>query len=422
MIGADALAGARAAAAERDRRDPLAPIRDAFVLDHRIVYLDGNSLGPLPRATSAQVAGAIENEWGRDLIASWNTAQWFRKPWTVGDRVGRLIGAAPGQVVVCDSTSVNLFKAACAALRLRPDRSVIVSEAGNFPTDLYILDSAGRWAGACRLRLAGRDGDLDALIDAAGDDRPALVCLTQVDFRSGMRHEMAAVNRRIHAAGAVAIWDLSHSAGAFPVTLDDDGSDFAVGCSYKYLNGGPGAPAWIYCARRWHDAIDQPLSGWIGHADPFAFELGYRPAEGIGRFLCGTPGIVGIAALEAALDVWDRVEMSTVRAKSEALTESFIAAVGSFAERHGLALATPRAAGSRGSQVSWRHRHAYAVVKALIADGVVGDFRAPDVMRFGFTPLTLRHVDVIDAARRLERILDDERWRPFEGDRGAAVT
>lgn len=416
------LADARVAAAGRDACDPLAAIRDAFLLDDRTIYLDGNSLGPLPRRAAAKVGATIEQEWGRDLIASWNTAEWFRKPWSVGDRIGRLVGAAPGQVVVCDSTSINLFKAACAALRMRPDREVIVSEAGNFPTDLYILESAGRWSGGRRLRLAGRDGALDELIAADGADRPALVCLTQVDFRSGLRHDMAAVNQRIRAAGALGIWDLSHSAGAFPVALDADGSDFAVGCTYKYLNGGPGAPAFVYAARRWHEAIDQPLAGWIGHADPFAFELGYRPAEGIGRFLCGTPGIVGIAALEAALDVWDRVDLAVVRTKSEALTEAFIAAVGRFADRHGLELATPSAVAARGSQVSWRHPRGYAVMKALIADGVVGDFRAPDVMRFGFTPLTLRHVDVIDAAARLERILDEERWRPFEGGRGSAVT
>jgi len=401
-----------------DAADPLAPLRAQFDLPPGLIYLDGNSLGPPVRGASERVRRVVEAEWGRGLIASWNEAKWIDAPFTSGDRIGRLIGAAPGQVVAGDSTSVALFKVLAAALSLRPGRRTIVSEAGNFPTDLYVAEGLAALAGGISLRLAGRDGPLDALL---GPD-VAAVMLTEVDFRTGARHDMAAVTQRIHACGALAIWDLAHSAGAFEVALDAAGADFAVGCTYKYLNAGPGAPAYLYAAARHHEAARQPLTGWLGHADPFAFETGYRPASGIARFVTGTPPILAFAPLFASLDVWDTIDMRQVRAKSLALTDLFITRVDRFAERHGLTLATPRTHAARGSQVSLRHPAGYAIVKALIAEGVVGDFRSPDILRFGFTPSTLSFAEVAEAAARLEAILDDGRWRSFSNARDAKVT
>jgi kynureninase len=404
----------RADCAALDARDPLAHARELFDLPDGVIYLDGNSLGPLPRGLPERMQRAIRNEWGRDLIRSWNSADWIGLPTRLGDKLARLVGAAPGQVVVADSTSVNLFKVLSAALAMRPGRSVIVSERGNFPTDLYIAQGLiAQLGGQHTLRLVEREG----LAGALGPD-VAAVMLTQVDYRSGAMLDMAETTRAIHACGALAVWDLAHSAGAFPVALDDAQADFAVGCGYKYLNGGPGAPAFLYVARRHQAAFAQPLSGWHGHAAPFRFDTDYQPAEGVARYLCGTPPVLSMIALEQGLDLMLGLEaaggMAAIRRKSLALTDLFIALVRARCAGHGLALATPEAHALRGSQVSWRLAdgdQAYAVVQALIARGVIGDFRAPDVMRFGFAPLYLRHVDVWDAVDHLATILASGAWR-----------
>jgi len=399
-----------------DRADPLAAAYDAFVRPPGI-YLDGNSLGPLPSGTAERVRMAIEREWGEGLIGSWNTAGWFQKPTTVGDRVGRLIGAAPGQVVVCDTISVNLFKLVCAVLHLRPGRRRIVTEAGNFPSDLYVMQGVQQAFPDLTVTLVEPGGVAAAL----GPDVAATV-LTEVDFRTGLRHDMAATTRAAHDAGALTIWDLAHSAGAFPVALDACDADFAVGCTYKYLNAGPGAPAFLYAARHWHDAAIHPLTGWIGHADPFAFSLDYIPAPDIRRFLSGTPPILTIAALEASLDVFETVDLFAVREKSVRLCELFIELVDRLPAEYGLTVASPRVSAVRGSQVSLRHPNGLAIMRALIAAGVTGDFRAPDILRFGFTPLTLRYADVVDAVRVLDDVMARGRWRADAGTRTGAVT
>ncbi|MFC1433445.1 kynureninase [Streptacidiphilus sp. N1-3] len=397
-----ATAGRGAAEVEAlDAADPLRAFRDRFTLPEGVLYLDGNSLGALPAHTPERIARMVEQEWGRGLIRSWNEAGWYDLPRGLGDRIAPLVGAAAGQTVVCDSTSVNLFKVLTTALRLRPDRRVIVSELGSFPTDLYLTEGAG--VGYDR-RLLDRDGDtLEQLLD----QDVAVVLLSHVDYRTGRLQDMAAVTELVHRHGALMVWDLCHSVGALPVRLDACEVDFAVGCSYKYLNGGPGSPAFLYAAARHHDAASQPLTGWFGHADPFAFEPGYRPADGIGRFLTGTPPLLSLAGLQAALDLWDEVDLTALRAKSLALTSLFLR----LTEPLGLPSLTPQDPEQRGSQVSLRHPQAYAVMQALIERGVIGDFRAPDVLRFGFTPLYLSHAEVRDAAEALREVLVSEVWR-----------
>ncbi|QMU74908.1 kynureninase [Streptacidiphilus sp. PB12-B1b] len=407
----------RADALALDAADPLRGLRSRFTLPDGVLYLDGNSLGALPAHTPDRIAGMVAREWGEGLIRSWNEAGWYDLPRGLGERIAPLVGAATGQVVVCDSTSVNLFKVLTAALRLRPDRRVIVSELGSFPTDLYLTEGVtggfgggpaegdgSAEGGGYRRRLLGRDSDrLEELI---GEDT-AVVLLSHVDYRTGALQDMAAVTELAHRHGALIVWDLCHSAGALPVRLDACGADFAVGCSYKYLNGGPGAPAFLYAAARHLEDSRQPLTGWFGHAEPFAFEAGYRPAEGIGRFLTGTPPLLSLAGLEAALDIWDDVDLDALRAKSLALTSLFLELTAPL----GLESATPAEPDRRGSQVSLRHPQAYPVMQALIARGVIGDYRAPDVLRFGFTPLYLSHADVWDAAEALRQVLDSGEWR-----------
>jgi len=383
-----------------DCGDPLRGMRERFTLPEGVVYLDGNSLGALPAATPARVAELVTREWGQGLIRSWNDAGWYDLPRGLGDRIAPLVGAAPGQVVVCDSTSVNLFKVLTAALRLRPDRPVIVSELGSFPTDLYLTEGVGSY----QRRLLGRDGDtLEQLIGAD----TAVVLLSHVDYRSGRLQDMAAVTELAHRHGALVVWDLCHSAGALPVRLDDCAADFAVGCTYKYLNGGPGSPAFLYAATRHQQDAEQPLTGWFGHAEPFAFEPGYRPAAGIGRFLTGTPPLLSFAGLQAALDIWAEVDLDALRAKSLSLSSLFLELTAPL----GLESVTPAEPEQRGSQVSLRHPQAYQVMQALIARGVIGDFRAPDVLRFGFTPLYLSHAEVWDAAEALREVLGSGSWR-----------
>lgn len=389
-----------------DAADPLAAFGQRFNLPDGLVYLDGNSLGALPRDTPARVARAITDEWGRDLIRSWNTAGWMDMPMRIGDKIGRLIGALPGETVCADSTSINVFKALSAALRLNPGRKVILSEPDNFPTDLYMAQGlTGLLNDGHRLVLKTPDE-----IEAALNADTAVLMLTHVNYRSGRMHDMARLTEKAHAVGALVVWDLAHSAGAVPVDLTAAGADMAVGCGYKYLNGGPGAPAFIMVAGRHQARFSQPLSGWLGHADPFAFSVDYRPAAGIGRALCGTPAVLNMTALECGLDVMLEADPGAMRAKSLALTDLFIAEVEARGAGRGLSLLTPREHHLRGSQVSFAHAEGYAIMQALIARGVIGDFRAPDILRFGFTPLYTRYADVWKAAGALADILATGAW------------
>ena len=401
-----------------DRIDPLAPLRDKFLLPSGVIYLDGNSLGALPRSTAHRLSRVIEQEWGEDLIGSWNRHGWMAMPERVGSKIARLIGADASEVVVAESTSINLFKVLAAALKMRPQRRVIVSETESFPTDLYMVE------GLAELLDQGHTLRLVAAADLvqALDSAAAVLLLTHVNFRTGAMHDMAALTAAAHAAGAFAIWDLAHSAGAVPVDLDGARADFAVGCGYKYLNGGPGAPAFVYAAARHHGQAPQPLYGWLGHAAPFEFAAGYRPGPGIRQYVVSSPPILSMAALEEGVDLLMQVDMTELRAKSVALTDAFIARVEARCAGLGLTLATPRDSARRGSHVSFAHEHAYALMQALIARGVVGDFRTPDLIRFGFTPLYTRHVDAWDAAEILRDVLVSGAWRRPEFQTRAAVT
>jgi kynureninase len=401
-----------------DADDPLAAKRGEFLLPEGVIYLDGNSLGALPRATPARIAEVVTAQWGGDLIRSWNKHGWIELPRRVGDKIARLIGAGPGEVVVADSTSINLFKVLAAALRLNPQRRVILSERENFPTDLYIAQGLGGLLDqGHRLRLVEGDEVLAAI-----DDDTAVVMLTQVNYRTGAMHDLAQVTRAARDKGALMLWDLAHSAGAVPVDLRAADADFAVGCGYKYLNGGPGAPAFVWVAPRHQERFVQPLSGWLGHDAPFAFETEYRPAAGIGRYVCGTPPVLSLAALDAGIDLLLSADIAALREKSVALTELFIRAVEQECAGLGLALVSPRDPARRGSQVSFTHAQGYPVMQALIARGVIGDFRAPDILRFGFAPLYLRFVDVWDAAAALRDILATRAWNRPEFHRREKVT
>jgi kynureninase len=415
----------RQAALALDAADPLAPLRKQFHLPPGVIYLDGNSLGVLPRAAAARVQQVVEGEWGDGLIRSWNTAGWIDLPQRVGDKIARLVGARPGELVVADSTSVNLFKVLSAALAISaadsPARRRIVSERSNFPTDLYIAEAIARDK-SFELVLADAD-ELPHLLDGGC----ALLMLTHVNYRSGRMHDMAALTAAAHRAGALAIWDLAHSAGAVPVDLNGAQADFAVGCGYKYLNGGPGAPAFVWVHPRHAERFWQPLAGWMGHAAPFDFTPGYRPAPGIVRYLCGTPAVLSLAALECGVDTVLAADsfggMTALRAKSVALTRLFIDAVESRCAGHGLRLASPRDDAQRGSQVCLaRDVGAFAIIQALIARGVIGDFRASDILRFGFTPLYTRYVDVWDAVDHLHAVLESGQWRSAEFNQPKAVT
>jgi kynureninase len=385
-----------------DRTDPLAPLRDRFSLPDGVIYLDGNSLGPLPRSVAPHLASVVASQWGDGLIRSWNTHDWIDLPARVGRRIGRLIGAPDGTVVVADSTSINLFKALSAALRLRPDRKVILSQRGNFPTDAYIASGVAALSG-CELRLV----EPDELTASLGPD-VAVLMLTEVNYRTGARHDMAALTVAAHAAGALAVWDLAHSAGAFPVDLAAADADFAVGCGYKYLNGGPGAPAFVYAAPRHLDGLRQPLSGWLGHAAPFEFADDYRPAAGIDAMRVGTPAILSMSALDAALDAFEGVDLAALKRKSDRLFELFTTELAVLAPE--LALITPTDPARRGSQASFRFADGYAAMQAVIARGVIGDFRGPDIMRFGFAPMYLRHADVWRAARHVGEVMQRREW------------
>lgn len=393
-----------------------AATRARFDLPEGVIYLDGNSLGPLPKGAAERAQQVIAREWGEMLITAWNRAGWIDLPRRLGDRIGRLIGAPPGTVSVGDTLSIKVYQALASALDLNPGRKVVLSDSGNFPTDLYMAEGL--------LRTLGKGHELRILApeDLAGaiTDEVAAVMLTEVDYRTGRCHDMAAITAKAHAAGVIALWDLAHSAGALPVDLAGARVDFATGCTYKYLNGGPGAPAFIYVRPDLAERAVPALSGWMGHAAPFAFDLAYRPAEGVERMRVGTPAILAMGVLDAALDVWDDVGMADVRARSIELSELFIAEV--EASCPGLELASPRDPGQRGSQVSFRFEHGYAAMQALIAEGVIGDFRAPDIMRFGFTPLYLCEAEVREAAARLARILATRAWDRPEFHRREKVT
>ena len=391
----------------RDNADPLARCRDLFDLPTGVIYLDGNSLGPLPKAVKSRLAEVIENQWGRDLITSWNVHDWVNLPQKVGDKIARLVGAEAGEVVAADSTSVNLFKLLSGALLMRPDRTVIVSDIGNFPTDVYVAQGINEFLGGrYELRVVKADE-----LPGAVDEDTAIVMLTQVNYRTGARYNMDAITKLAHGRGALMLWDLAHSAGAFPVELNACNVDLAVGCGYKYLNGGPGAPAFLFVARRHQQSIRPLLSGWFGHLSPFEFSTKYTPANDLRRMLCGTPGILGLAALDAALDVFGDVALGDVAKKSAALTSAFIESIDRECADSDLTLVTPREPTARGSQVCFSHPHAYTVMQALIERGVIGDFRAPDILRFGFAPLYLRHADVWDAVTAIAGVLRGETWR-----------
>jgi kynureninase len=409
-----------------DAADPLAPLRGLFDIPDGLIYLDGNSLGVLPRATAARVQQVVTEEWGQGLIRSWNSAGWIDLPQRVGDKIARLVGAGAGELAVADSTSVNLFKVLSAALAIAhadaPQRRVIVSERSNFPTDLYIAESLARQHG-CKLVLVD---DAEAIPARLRDD-VAVLMLTHVNYRTGRMHDMAAMTAAAHAAGVLTVWDLAHSAGAVPVDLHGSKADFAIGCGYKYLNGGPGAPAFVWAHPRHADRFWQPLSGWMGHAAPFEFTPDYRPAPGITRYLCGTPAVLAMAALECGVDTVLAAEavggMAALRAKSLAMTRAFAALVEARCGGQGLSLVSPTDDTWRGSQVCLAHREiGYPVIQALIARGVIGDFRAPDILRFGFTPLYLRHVDVWDAVDHLKQVLERGEWREARFNQKAAVT
>jgi kynureninase len=395
----------------RDAADPLAALRDAFALPSNTIYLDGNSLGARPKAASARMRQVLEQEWGEDLIVSWNKAGWFTLPRRLGDRLAPLIGARAGEVAVTDSTSVNLFKALAAvtAIQAPTGRRTIVTERSNFPTDIYMAQGLAAWLDrGWRIDLVDGPDDLAA---ALGPDT-ACVMLTHVNYRTGYQHDMAYVTRLAHAAGALTVWDLAHSAGAVPLDLHAANADFAVGCTYKYLNGGPGAPAFIWVPEKHQAAFTQPLSGWWSHATPFAMAPEFAQGAGIVRALCGTQPVTALALVECGLEIFERTDMAALRAKSLALTDLFIALVEQRAGRHPLGLVTPREHARRGSQVSYTHPHGYAVMQALIARGVIGDYREPHIMRFGFTPLYTRHVDVWDAVEHLVQILDGALYDP----------
>jgi len=414
-----------------DAQDPLRTLRDQFVLPPGVIYLDGNSLGVMPVTAPARVAAAVTQEWGQDLIRSWNTAGWFALPQQLGNKIAPLIGAGPDEVVATDSTSINLYKVLSAALNIAaqdaPHRKLVVSERSNFPTDLYIAEALCKERGL-QLKLVEPEEIATALTSDV-----AVLMLTHVNYRTGAMHDMAAVTAAAHAAGALTIWDLAHSAGAVPVDLRGAGADFSVGCGYKYLNGGPGAPAFVWVHPRHAERFWQPLAGWWGHAAPFAFTPDYQPAPGITRYLCGTQPILSMTALECGLDTLLAAQplggMAALRQKSLALTDLFIALVEQRCAGHGLGLATPRDHARRGSQVCLtRGEGAYAIVQALIARGVIGDYRAgdggqhADILRFGFTPLYIGFEDVWNAAEHLRQVLDTGEWQRPEFNQKHAVT
>lgn len=390
--------------------------KDQFIVPEGMIYLDGNSLGPLPSAAAGRISSMVEDEWGELLIKGWNQAGWMQQPIQLGDRIGKLVGAPSGTVVIGDTLSIKVYQALAAALAMRPDRKVILSDTGNFPTDLYMADGLIKSMDAGhQVQLVEPENVADAI-----DDKVAVLMLTQVDYKTGRKHDMMGLTQKAQEAGAVVIWDLAHSAGAFEVELEQSGCEFAVGCTYKYLNAGPGAPAFIYVRRDLSETIEPALSGWLGHDAPFAFERPYRPGSGIERMRVGTPSVIQMAALEAALDVFDDVSMADIRTRSVALCELFISQVETKCPQ--LKLASPRQPEIRGSQVSFRYADGYPLLQALIERGVVGDFRSPDIIRFGFAPLYIDEDDVRRAVEILKDILESGEWDQPRFHKRAKVT
>ena len=410
------LTAVRRRGQQLDEDDPLADVRSRFSLPRDVIYLDGNSLGALAVEVPTVVDDVVNRQWGQDLITSWNAHDWWHAPRRVGAQLARLIGAGADEVVVADSTSVNLFKVLVAASRLRPGRTTLVIEPGNFPADLYIADSVADLLGLRVVRV--EPGQVGSVLD----DDVAVVAFSHVDYRTGRAYDVASVTAAVHAAGALGVWDLSHSAGALDVRLGEWDVDFAVGCGYKYLNGGPGAPAYVMAARRHHETMRSPLSGWTGHARPFAMEGTYEPAPGIDAMRCGTPPMVSLLALEAALRAFDGIPMEDVRRRSLSLTALFLSLAESALVPLGFSVLTPVPDDERGSQVSLAHPGAYGVVRALIARGVIGDYRAPDVVRLGFAPLYVRHVDVVDAVGQIAAVVEAGEERSARWGEPAVVT
>ncbi len=378
--------------------------KDAFILPEGVIYLDGNSLGPMPRAVAARVQTMLTDEWGEMLIRGWNTAGWMDQPIRVGNMVARIVGAPEGTVVMGDTLSIKVFQALASAVKLNPERRVILSDTGNFPSDLYMAEGlVGLLEQGYELRTVAPEDVVDAV-----DDSIAAVMLTEVDYRTGRKHDMKAVTKVVQAKGCVMIWDLAHSAGAVEVDLHGSNCEFAIGCTYKYLNGGPGAPAFIYVRPDLADHVQPALSGWLGHRQPFAFDLDYTPGAGIERMRVGTPPVIQLAALEVAMELWEGVDMSELRAESLKLQEQFIEEVERDVPQ--LVLASPCDTSIRGSQVSFRFKEGYAAMQALIDRGVIGDFRAPDIMRFGFTPLYLDAADISAAVAILADVMNNKLW------------
>ncbi len=389
--------------------------KDLFHLPEGMIYLDGNSLGPLPRAAAARIGRTVQDEWGEMVVTGWNRAGWMAQPMALGDRIGRLIGAEAGHVAVGDTLSIKVYQALAAALAMT-DRKIILSDSGNFPSDLYMAEGLIRAFGrGLELRVVAPEEVADHI-----DDTVAVLMLTQVDYRTGRLHDMQALSAQAQTAGVMTVWDLAHSAGALAVDVAGCGADFAVGCTYKYLNGGPGAPAFIYVAPRHAETAEPALSGWLGHTAPFAFEQDYRPGAGVARMRVGTPPVIQMAALDAAMDIWDSVDMDALRAASIRLSDRFIAGV--EATCPDLTLASPRDPALRGSQVSFRHAQGYAAMQACIAQGLIGDFRAPDIMRFGFTPLFIDDSDVDAGVAIIARVMQDRLWDDPQFQARSAVT
>ncbi len=405
---------------ELDKTDPLAHCRSRFQLPEGVIYLDGNSLGAMPKSVPPRMTRAIEQEWAVGLIRSWNDADWYPAPQRVGAKIAALVGAQAHEVIVCDSISVNLFKVLVSALRLRPGRHKILGELGNFPTDAYIASGVAELMQAEFVAL-NTTVDFDAVFDAL-DESVAILSLTHVNYKSGRRYDMAAITKRAHEVGALVVWDLAHTAGAMPCELNACKADFAVGCGYKYLNGGPGAPAFVFVAERHHAALNQPLKGWHGHAQPFAFVDGYVAGKGMDQMLVGTASQLGLIALEAALEAFEGVDMHVLRRKSEALSELFIKLVDQELSAFSFGLATPRETSQRGSQVALTHPEAYAIMQAVIARGVIGDFRAPDILRFGFASLYVSFTDIWHTIAHLKAVMATNEWQAPQFMQRKAVT
>jgi kynureninase len=401
-----------------DRDDPLRPFRDRFVLPEGTIYLDGNSLGAMPKATPERIREVVEEEWGQNLIRSWNTHGWIDLQAKIGAKIGKLIGAGEGETIVADSTSVNLYKVLSAALALNPTRKVILSEQENFPTDLYVVEGLIRHLDRGHVLKTAVPDDFPEAID----DNVACVLLTHVSYRTGRMYDMAKITEAAHAKGALMIWDLAHSAGAMLLDLAGVGADFAVGCGYKFLNGGPGAPAFVYIAKRHQDCVEPALSGWFGHAAPFAFEGSFRPAEGIARAAVGTPPVLSLAALEVGVDLMLEAPLDDLRAKSLRQADIFAELMDQELPGHGFRRETPDEPSLRGSQICFAHEHGWPIVQCLTAHNVIGDFRAPDIVRFGFTPLYLGYAELWDAVAILRRIMDGRMWDEPEYHRRAKVT